>query len=162
MARTTKQLSGGGKDKLLRGLIAAETSITAAAALRLGDAMCAAIADVRVRREAWETSRNQPPSPGAHSMSPASISTEAAATARSDVPPPFDPFVFSALAVLTKQGAAALAARLAAIAELADLRQLAQSQHLAIDLAMTDLGALRAAIVAATEARLAERRAAAS
>ena len=54
MGRTTKQLSGAGKDKFLRGAIAGENSIAPDVARRLGDAMCSGIADIRVRREAWQ------------------------------------------------------------------------------------------------------------
>ena len=153
MGRTTKQLSGGGKDKFLRRLIAGEASIAAEAAERLGDAMCDAIADVRVRRDAWQ--------PG-HESGTTKASTVERPAAGSAPPPAFDPFVFSALAVLTKQGAAALAEKLGGIAGPDQLHALARAQHLAVDAGLSDGPALRAAIVRATEARLAERRAAAS
>jgi hypothetical protein len=154
MARTTKQLSGGGKDKFLRALIA-EARLPSAKSTALGDAMCDAISDVRVRRDAWEPRRQgandaaEAPSSAAPEVKPASA-------------PAFDPFVFSALAVLTKQGRPALVERLASITAATDLQALAKAQHLGVDHTLTDAGALRAAIAAATEARLAERRAAAS
>ncbi|HRK18494.1 MAG TPA: hypothetical protein PK970_06030, partial [Hyphomicrobiaceae bacterium] len=74
----------------------------------------------------------------------------------------FDPFAFSALAVLTRGGRAALEARVAEIGAAEHLIALAAAQHLGIDRSLTDIGQLRAAIVAATEVRLKERRAAAS
>ena len=162
MARTTKQLSGGGKDKFLRALIA-DASLPADVATKLGDTMCDAIADIRVRREAWEPARQasakhqeaQPVSHGPKDSSPA-------ATLSPDSPAEFDPFVFSALAVLTKQGPAALASRLATIESAANLHALAKAQHLTVEAGMTDLATLRVAMITATEARLAERRAAAS
>jgi hypothetical protein len=164
MARTTKQLSGGGKDKFLRALIATEADIAPAAAERLGDTMAAAIADIRVRREAWEPTANVPAIPTA---TPAKAATAPATrlSPLADAAPAalaFDPFVFSALAVLTKKGAAELADRLAAITSVGDLHALALAQHLTVDAQLSDAGALRAAIVNATEKRLAERRAAAS
>ena len=155
MGRTTKQLSGGGKDKFLRGLIAREQSIPEEMAARLGDAMCDAIADVRVRREAWQ--------PGAKSaVAMAQVAPPSVVGGAVAAPPAFDPFVFSALAVLTKQGAAALALKLDEIAVAEHLYALAKAQHLAVDAGCADAATVRAAIVKATEARLAERRAAAS
>ena len=105
------------------------------------------ITEVRVRREAWEAL-----SKGDRGGTPL------AATAVSA----FDPFAFSAVAVLMKQGRAGLAQRLGPIASAAHLRQLAEAQHLAIDATIADPAALCEAIVAATERRLAERRAAGS
>ena len=58
MARTTKQLSGGGKDKFLRAVIASEPGLAADAAARLGETLCSSIADIRVRRDTWETLRD--------------------------------------------------------------------------------------------------------
>ena len=101
-----------------------------------------------------------PCSPSAPISSHAAALPDAASTATVDAL--FDPFAFSALAVLTKQGAQALAQRLATIGTADSLRALANAQHLGIGAEITDAAALRAAIVAATEARLAERRAAAS
>ncbi len=160
MGRTTKQLSGGGKDKFLRAVVAGEQGLPADAAVRLGDALCTAIADIRVRRDTWETLRDAtvtPPAPPAAQGLTAQPAPPVAPSAAA-----FDPFVFSALAVLTKKGAAALTVRLAEITTAADLHALANAQHLSVDAKLVDLGALRLAILAATAARLAERRAAAS
>ena len=155
MARTTKQLSGGGKDKFLRAIIAGETAIPADAAKRVGDALCAGIAEVRVRREAWDRGRSHGDASAPSASAPADVPTPAAA--------PFDPFAFSAIAVLAKQGKAGLLAKLSAIEPIEDLKSLAQAQHLALDpAAENSVATLREAIVAATEARLAERRASAS
>ncbi len=154
MARTTKQLSGGGKDKFLRRLVA-EAGLPVAQATALGDVLCDAIADVRVRRDAWEPRLQA--AIEATDVPPASLPTVTAASA-----PVFDPFVFSALAVLTKHGRSALVERLSAIPAAADLQALAKAQHLAVDHNQSDVDQLRAAIATATEARLAERRAAAS
>lgn len=181
MARTTKQLSGAGKDKFLRGLIASETGISSGAAEALGDKMCEAIADVRVRRDTWEQSRhartNGSVAPAVAKVDPAaatraspSATSEAVSSPAIAAPPqsaqspasPFDPFAFSALAVLTKKGRTALAELFGAIDSIDDLHAIAAAQHLTVDAGLRDLPPLREALVAATEARLAERRAAAS
>ncbi len=175
MARTTKQLSGGGKDKFLRGIVAGENAIDADAARRIADTLSDAITEVRVRREVWEaTSKPQPGEKGLRAAKAKAVVAKAHAAAA--VAPPaipvakepaasataaFDPFAFSAVAVLTRKGKQALAAELAKIEPAADLKALAAAQHLAIDLAIEDPAALRDAIVTATERRIAERRAAA-
>lgn len=74
----------------------------------------------------------------------------------------FDPYAFSAMVVLAKQGRDGLAKRLAEIRSADHLRKLAEAQHLGIDKQVTKLDELRKAILAATEQRLADRRAAAS
>lgn len=165
MARTTKQLSGAGKDKFLRGLIASELGIPSDAAATLEEKMCSAIADVRVRRDVWDERKHIPaanpvaitPSPAESAAAPLTSADQTATDAA-----PFDPFSFSALAVLTKKGRAALAMQFAGIDNANHLHALAAAQHLTVDANLTELGPLREALVTATEARLAERRAAAS
>ena len=76
--------------------------------------------------------------------------------------PPFDPYAFSAVAVLTREGPDALLARLAGLETPADLVALAHAQHLAIPDGLTEPAALRQAILTAAETRIADRRAAAS
>jgi hypothetical protein len=170
MARTTKQLSGAGKDKFLRGLIASEPGISSEAASALGETMCEAIADVRVRRDAWEERRQataarsatpaiDKPVPALPVTTSSPASTAAAAGPDATV---FDPFAFSALAVLTKKGRAALAEQFGKIDAADHLHAIAAAQHLTVDAGLKDLAQLREALVKATEARLAERRAAAS
>ena len=156
MARTTKQLSGAGKDKFLRGALARETALAPEIAQRLGDTLCEGIADIRVRREAWQPGAGQREADavrGARSVDLAPVPARSAA---------FDPFVFSALAVLTKHGVPALTGKLESIGDAGQLQALAKAQHLAVDPALADLAAVRAAILHATQQRLAERRAAAS
>lgn len=75
---------------------------------------------------------------------------------------PFDPYAFSVLVVLTKQGRDGLMKRVSDIKSAENLRRLAEAQHLGIDRSLTKLDDLRKAIVAAAEQRLADRRAAAS
>lgn len=76
--------------------------------------------------------------------------------------PEFDPFAFSAVVVLTRQGKAALLARLTSIESVANLLQLADAQHLAVDRSLTEPARLREAILKGAEQRIADRRAAAS
>ena len=128
---------------------------------RLGEALCASIADIRVRRDTWETLRDA--KLGTATFLADQEHQKRSADEKVAVPNfAFDPFLFSALAVLTKKGAPALKERLAEVTSADDLHALANAQHLSVDAKLTDLTALRAAILAATEARLAERRAAAS
>jgi len=74
----------------------------------------------------------------------------------------FDPFAFSVVVVLARNGADALHSRLEDIENARDLRELAEVQHLGVDDAITVAAELRAAIVRGAEQRLADRRAAAS
>jgi hypothetical protein len=76
--------------------------------------------------------------------------------------PAFDPYAFSAMVVLAKTGKDGLQKRLADIKNAADLRALADAQHLAVNIALKRPDELRKAIIAATEQRLADRKAAAS
>lgn len=74
----------------------------------------------------------------------------------------FDPYAFSAMVVLTKQGRDGLAARLAEIKSLDHLKKFADAQHLGLDRSLTKIDDVRKALLAAAEQRLADRRAAAS
>jgi hypothetical protein len=76
--------------------------------------------------------------------------------------PAFDPFAFSAVALMARNGREALIARLGTIEEAAHLRQLAEAQHIAVDAGLTDPAELRLALVRGVERRIASRRAAAS
>ena len=76
--------------------------------------------------------------------------------------PAFDPFTFSAVVVLSRQGKSGLLKRLSAIDDIAHLKQLAEAQHIAFDRSLTDSEALREAILKGAEQRIADRRAAAS
>ena len=74
----------------------------------------------------------------------------------------FDPYAFSATVVLSKTGREGLIKRLADIKSVEHLKSFADAQHLGIDRNLAKADELRKAIVAATEQRLADRRAAAS
>ena len=74
----------------------------------------------------------------------------------------FDPYAFSAMVILAKQGREGLARRLAEIKSVDHLKKLADAQHLGFDRSLTKIDDIRKALLAAAEQRLADRRAAAS
>lgn len=78
------------------------------------------------------------------------------------VEPTFDPYAFSVVVILARQGADALKKKLREIDDPSCLIQLADAQHIAIDRSLSGLVELRAAIIAGAKQRLADRRAAAS
>lgn len=92
----------------------------------------------------------------------AAAAPEPAAATPAEPEKPFDPYAFSVMAVLVKQGKDALAKRLADIKSVEHLKQLADAQHLGINRSLTKIEDVRKAVLAATEQRLADRRAAAS
>jgi hypothetical protein len=177
MARTTKQLSGGGKDKFFRGLIAGVEGLPADAAAAVTAELIEHVTEVRVRRDTWQELSGQPDLPAVtpdKKKPPAQVArpTPTPTPTREPSPQPiaepavaapaFDPFAFSAVAVLTRKGKAALAAELDNLVSVEHLHQIAVAQHLAVDTALKDLAAVRAALIAGTERRIAERKAAAS
>lgn len=99
---------------------------------------------------------NTSPEPTMVPATAAAVSPVAAAVA------PFDPYAFSAVVVLTRSGRDGLMQRLAEITNREHLVALADAQHLAVDRVLPSAEELRAAIVAAAEQRIANRRAAAS
>lgn len=76
--------------------------------------------------------------------------------------PLFDPYAFSAVVTLERDGRDALLMRLETIESAEHLRQIAEAQHLSVDLTCKDPATLRLAIVAAAAERIADRRAASS
>jgi hypothetical protein len=74
----------------------------------------------------------------------------------------FNPYLFSVIVVLAKEGRAGLISRLASIDAIEDLRAFAEAQHVPVDPALKRPDDIRKAIVAAAEQRLADRKAAAS
>ena len=169
MARTTKQLSGSGKDKFLRAIVDSVDGVDAGTASALGERLCDTVTEVRVRREVWDDLK-EPKAPETRAFRPARAPTPKAAPSQPktahvpvvQAPPAFDPFAFSAVAVYARKGKSGLAAELARITSAEDLHTLSVAQHLAIDPALTDPASLREAIVAGVERRIAERKAAAT
>lgn len=168
MVRHTKPLSGGGKDKFLRGLVDGVENVPESARGALKRELTEGILEVRVRRAAYDRVRaatprqaDEPPAAPSPKLPPA----PAPAVTETVAPPSkpvFDPFAFSVVAVLTRKGRDALLETLAAIEAVEDLRSLALAQHLALDPDLASADEIRAAIVAGAERRIAERKAAAS
>ena len=126
-----------------RAHIARETSLDAAAADKLSEALTSAVNRMLV----WDIPAEGPLPAPASKTKPASA---------------FDPFAFSLPVVLTKTGRDGLMKRLADIKSTENLKTLAEAQHLAIPPSLKKADELRKAIVTATEQRLADRKAAAS
>jgi hypothetical protein len=169
MSRTTKALSGPAKDKVLRALVSGTEAVPADVAARVAEVLARSISEVRVRRDAWDATRGitvEPtvtlPRAVAVSAQPAPTPVPAQAASATAAAAAFDPYAFSAVSILTKKGKAALISAFDTIATAADLHKIAIAQHLAIDPALADVTGIRAALVAATERRIAERKAAAS
>lgn len=178
MARTTKPLSGAGKDKFLRTLVAGVEGVPDVAADAVTLALVSTITEVRVRRDVWEAQARAEPAPrakrspqGHGARAEPQAGPERAAVDSTPVAPvpavgmaseaAFDPFAFSVVATLTKKGKAGLMAELARISSIEHLKRIADAQHLGVDPAIADAEALRAAIHDGAARRIAERRAAA-
>lgn len=149
--------------------IARETQIDAASAERLVEALTKATNRMLV----WEMPTEPPPAAAAVSSKATKTAGEkgktsgapkSAEAAGAPIEPekPFDPYAFSAMSVLMKQGKDALAKKLADIKTVEHLRKFADAQHLGFDRSLTKTEDVRKALLAATEQRLADRRAAAS
>lgn len=148
--------------------ISRETSLDTAAAERLVEALTKATNRMLV----WEMPAEARPAP-APVAAPAKTDKKTPEKGRQPKaakaePPalepekPFDPYAFSAMVVLAKQGKDALAKRFAEISSVENLKKLADAQHLGFDRTLTKIDDVRKALLAATEQRLADRRAAAS
>jgi hypothetical protein len=148
MAKHTKASSGAGKRKYFRDALRADPGVSPEAAERLTDKFDAELTHLRVRKNTGTAN--------------ASAETFDEAEHEADAVPAFDPHAFSLIVVMTKQGAAGLDAKLKAIDNAEHLRALARAQHVAIDGTVSALPDLRAAIIAGTAQRIADRRAAAS
>ncbi len=130
-----------------RAHIARETSLDAAAADKLSEALTSAVNRMLV----WDVPAELP--------APAQAQVQASKTKTAAT---FDPFAFSLPVVLAKTGRDGLMKRLADIKNAENLKALAEAQHLAIPPSLKKAEDLRKAIVTATEQRLADRKAAAS
>jgi len=161
MAKATRSLSGASQKKYFRDLFNATEGVTPDAAAALVAACTGEIAQIRVRlpipdRGGKGKAARAGGKPAARPDSAATGSDAADRTAG------FDPFAFSVVVAVTKEGRAGLAARLAAIASADDLKALAKAQHVALPEGELTLDELRAAIVDGALQRVANRKAAAS
>lgn len=167
MAKNTKALSGPAKRKYFRDALQAESGVAADAAQRLTEKFDGEVAQLRVRQHvALSASRAKPAEAASSGDAPQQTTRQPQANAQAPAPLPvpaaFDPHAFSLIVVMTKQGAAGLQAKLDAIDSAEHLKALARAQHVAIDGAGDRPDQLRAAIIAGTAQRIADRRAAAS
>jgi hypothetical protein len=160
MAKNTKAISGQAAKKYMRDLLKSDPGVSADATERLVETCGDEIAQLRVRLPIPNRNKVQVAPAPAATAKPASAPIAATAPAKPSAPA-FDPFAFSVVVVLTKQGKAGLLAKLAAVANVADLRAIAKAQHIAVP-ATGSAEELRQAIVDGTAARIADRQAASS
>lgn len=152
MGKATRSLSGASQKKYFRDLVGSIDGVTPETASALTGACEREIAQVRVRLpipERGKTSKAAQKKSGPQTAS----STEPAAA--------FDPFAFSVVVVVTKEGREGLAQKLSAIGP-DDLKSLAKAQHVALPEGELSTEDLRAAIIEGALQRIANRKAAAS
>ena len=158
MPKATRTLSGAARDKYFRDMFGAEGGLPKEIADRLLVLCKREISQLRVREPIPFRAPARPATvpAAADTSEPASAKTEPA------VEDSFDPYAFSLVSFFRRSGREALMSRLSQIESAANLRKLAEAQHVMIGPELTDADALRNAIVEGTEQRLADRRAAAS
>lgn len=128
-----------------------ETSLDDAAVERLSTALTKAVNRMLV----WEMPEVDAPASDAGKPAVATATAKAQAE-------PFNPYRFSALVVLAKQGRSGLLKRLQEIKSAENLRAFAEAQHVPVDAKLKRVDDIRKAIAAGVEQRLADRKAAAS
>lgn len=165
--KKTRPLSGPALRKYVRDLVEADAEIAAEPGRRITETLVREVAEARIRLPIPQRRRSSgtPASDGKDRVITAPGPSETAKTDPAPAPPPepsFDPYAFSAVAVMTREGRTGLLARLTDITSAGNLRQFAEAQHLALPSGLEDPAELRTAILAATERRIADRRAAAS
>jgi len=158
MGKATRSLSGASQSKYFRDLFHSADGVTAETAETLSDICEREIAHVRVRLPIPDRGRKS----RAAKTKVADPVMPAPSAAPDGAQSGFDPFAFSVVVVLTKEGREGLAGKLEAIASPADLRLLAKAQHVALPDGNMTIDALRAAIIDGTLQRVANRKAAAS
>jgi hypothetical protein len=163
MGKATRSLSGASQKKYVRDLVGSIDGITPEAAAALTSACEREIAQVRVRLPIPERGKPAKSSKKNAATEPARVDSSAAAAgpATAAATAEFDPFAFSVVVVVTKEGREGLANKLATIGP-ADLKALAKAQHVALPEGELSTEDLRAAIVGGALQRIANRKAAAS
>lgn len=166
MPKATRTLSGAARDKYFRDLFAAEAELPKAAADRLTRLCTREIAQLRVREpipyRPPATRKEPPPQPPQPQPPVSGSKAETGKAASAKDAPSFDPYAFSLVTTFRRSGRDALLARLNEIDSAANLRKLAEAQHVALPADVTEPAQMREAIIDGTEQRLADRRAAAS
>lgn len=159
MGKATRSLSGASQKKYFRDLVASIDGVTPETASALTGACEREIAQVRVRLPIPERGKTSKAAPKKSDIQTARA--ESGATNSTEPAAAFDPFSFSVVVVVTKEGREGLAQKLSAIGP-ADLKSLAKAQHVALPEGDLSTGDLRAAIVEGALQRIANRKAAAS
>jgi hypothetical protein len=158
MGKATRSLSGASQKKYFRDLFHSTDGVAAESAEALADICKREIAQVRVRLPIPERGRKS----RAAKTKVADPLAAAASAASDGAHSGFDPFAFSVVVVVTKEGREGLARKLEAIASPDDLRMLAKAQHVALPDGSPTIDVLRAAIIEGALHRVANRKAAAS
>lgn len=155
MSKGTQLWPGDKMRSFFSAHIRRETSLDTAAAERLAAALTKAVNRMLV----WEMPADEPVAPGTNAKATEIAPGVAKRHARAEN---FNPYLFSAIVVLAKQGRDGLIKRLQEIKSAENLRAFAEAQHVPVDAKLRRLDDIRKAIVAAAEQRLADRKAAAS
>lgn len=179
MTRKTKALSGASQDAYFRRVLKTYPDLPEDARERIVRQLRSEIAQLRIRTSARDSAAaaieesQSAPAPAAQepatAAEPASQENTVAAPLAAPSPPielpttasPFDPFAINVIVVLRTEGKDAALEALNAVADAENLRILAREQRLSVDEDLATPEALSAAIVAAAERRIANRRAAA-
>jgi hypothetical protein len=143
-----------------RAHIRRETALQAEAADRLAAALTKAINRMLVREMPEEPPVDIPKTRKV--VSPPESQASAPAKARHDRAENFNPYRFSAMVTLAKQGREGLMTRLQEIKSAENLRAFAEAQHVPVEASVKRTEDIRKAIIAGVERRLADRKAAAS
>jgi hypothetical protein len=154
MAKSSKALSGAAKDAYLKRAIRAETDIPAHVRERLAERLRGEIASLALRPKASDPAHEPAPAIG-----DGSDDGPRGSAAR---PADFDPYSPNVVVVIRTRGRDAVLDALGTIDDVDNLRLLAREQQLGIAPELSRPEEIRAAIVAAAERRIANRRAAAS
>lgn len=175
MTRKTKALSGASQDAYFRRVLKTYPNISDEARERIVRQLRREISQLRVRptaREAAEAALVEGTTPPSPSIAEAAVVEAPAAAPPVSTPAPqekapaapaapFDPFAVNVVVLLRTQGKAAAIAALEAISDADNLKLLASEQQLGVSTELSSPEDLSAAIVAAAERRIANRRAAA-
>ncbi|RTL66661.1 MAG: hypothetical protein EKK41_18275 [Hyphomicrobiales bacterium] len=174
MTRKTKALSGASQDAYFRRVLKTYPDLPEDARERIVRQLRSEIAQLRIRTTARESAlaahedAQREPAAVAKEPAPAAGPALEAFTASAPSAPielpraaPFDPFAINVIVVLRTEGKDAALEALNAVADADNLRLLAREQRLSVDEDLVTPEALSAAIVAAAERRIANRRAAA-
>lgn len=157
MTRKTKALSGASQDAYFRRVLKTYPGISEDARERIVRQLRGEIAQLRVRPGAREAA-TAAEAEGAHA--PEKVPQTGPPPAQ-PVAAPFDPFAVNVVVVLRTAGKQAALDALNAVGDADNLKLLAREQQLSVDADLASPAELSAAIVAAAERRVANRRAAA-